>query len=181
MVIVGFSTGGALSAIHAATKPEKLRALVLAGTPLKFRNRNLMFVPLLYGANKLMGWMPSAQELLSFRPNESEHPDINYRNIPIGGLHHLRQTVAEMQRRLPELDCPTLILQGDGDKVVDPASATMIRRLATNAPEMEVQVLASDRHGIVNEDIDGAHDRIIDFVQSHCADSVQKSEAIPAE
>ena len=181
VVIVGFSTGGALSAIHAATKPEKLRALVLAGTPLKFRNRNLMFVPLLYGANKLMGWMPSAQELLSFRPNESEHPDINYRNIPIGGLHHLRQTVAEMQRRLPELDCPTLILQGDGDKVVDPASATMIRRLATNAPEMEVQMLASDRHGIVNEDIDGAHDRIIDFVQSHCADSVQKSEAIPAE
>jgi esterase/lipase len=181
VVIVGFSTGGALSAIHAATKPEKLRALVLAGTPLKFRNRNLMFVPLLYGANKLMGWMPSAQELLSFRPNESEHPDINYRNIPIGGLHHLRQTVAEMQRRLPELDCPTLILQGDGDKVVDPVSATMIRRLATNAPEMEVQMLASDRHGIVNEDIDGAHDRIIDFVQSHCADSVQKSEAIPAE
>ena len=181
VIIVGFSTGGALSAIHAADHPEKLRALVLAGTPLKFRNRNLMFVPLLYGANKLMGWMPSAQELLSFRPNESEHPEINYRNIPIGGLHQLRQTVAEMQRRLPDLDCPTLILQGDGDKVVDPASATMIRRLATNATDIDVQMLKSDRHGIVNEDIDGAHDRIIDFVQSHCDLQEADAESIPAE
>ena len=181
VVIVGFSTGGALSAIHAASHPEKLRALVLAGTPLKFRNRNLMFVPLLYGANKLMGWMPSAQELLGFRSNESEHPDINYRNIPIGGLHQLRQTVAEMQRRLPDLDCPTLILQGDGDQVVDPASATMIRRLATNVTDIDVQMLKSERHGIINEDIDGAHDRIIAFVQSHCTMPNKKAKTIPAE
>lgn len=181
VIIVGFSTGGALSAIHAADQPEKLRGLVLAGTPLKFRNRNLMFVPLLYGANKLMGWMPSAQEMLSFRLNESEHPDINYRNIPIGGLHQLRQAVAEMQRRLPDLSCPTLILQGDGDQVVDPASANMIRRIATNVSEMDVQMLESARHGIVNEDIDGAHDRIIDFVKSHCANPMELADAIPAE
>ena len=181
VVMVGFSTGGALSVIHAADKPKKLRALVLAGTPVKFRNRNLMFVPLLYGANKLMGWMPSAQELLGFRPNESEHPEINYRNIPIGGLHQLRQAVAKMHTRLAELECPTLILQGDGDKVVDPASANMIRRLATNASEIDVQMLKSDRHGIVNEDIDRAHARIIDFVQSHCEVQPAKSNAIPAE
>ena len=181
VITVGFSTGGALSAIHAADQPEKLQGLVLAGTPLKFRNRNLMFVPLLYGANKLMGWMPSAQEMLSFRVNESEHPDINYRNIPIGGLHQLRQAVAEMQRRLPDVKCPTLILQGDGDQVVDPASANMIRRIATNVTEMDVQMLESTRHGIVNEDIDGAHDRIIDFVKSHCANPMDLPDAIPAE
>ena len=181
VITVGFSTGGALSAIHAADQPEKLQGLVLAGTPLKFRNRNLMFVPLLYGANKLMGWMPSAQEMLSFRVNESEHPDINYRNIPIGGLHQLRQAVAEMQRRLPDVKCPTLILQGDGDQVVDPASANMIRRIATNVTEMDVQMLESTRHGIVNEDIDGAHDRIIDFVKSHCANPMELADAIPAE
>lgn len=181
VITVGFSTGGALSAIHAADQPEKLQGLVLAGTPLKFRNRNLMFVPLLYGANKLMGWMPSAQEMLSFRLNESEHPDINYRNIPIGGLHQLRQAVAEMQRRLPDVKCPTLILQGDGDQVVDPASANMIRRIATNVTEMDVQMLESTRHGIVNEDIDGAHDRIIDFVKSHCANPMDLPDAIPAE
>jgi esterase/lipase len=172
IVMVGFSTGGALSAIHASSQPEKLCGLVLAGTPLKFRNRNLMFVPLLYGANKLMGWMPSAQEMLGFRPNESEHPDINYRNIPIGGLHQLRQAVAEMRRCLPNLNCPTLLLQGDGDKVVDPASANMIRRLATHVSEIEVKMLKSERHGIVNEDIDGAHDHIIEFVLNHSEEPV---------
>ncbi len=181
VVMVGFSTGGALSVLQAADQPEKLSGLVLASTPLKFRNRNLMFVPLLYGANKLMGWMPSAQELLSFRPNESEHPDINYRNIPIGGLHQLRQAVAEMQQRLKDVKCPTLILQGDGDQVVDPASATMIQRLATNAAEIDVQVLKSDRHGIVNEDIDGAHDRIIGFVKQHAAAPMEQRRAISAE
>jgi alpha-beta hydrolase superfamily lysophospholipase len=140
-----------------------------------------MFVPLLYGANKLMGWMPSAKEMLSFRLNESEHPDINYRNIPIGGLHQLRQAVAEMQKRLPDLTCPTLILQGDGDQVVDPASANMIRRIATNVSAMDVQMLESTRHGIVNEDIDGAHDRIIGFVKDHCANPMELADAIPAE
>jgi esterase/lipase len=181
VIIVGFSTGGALSAIHAADKPAKLAGLVLAATPLKFRNRNLMFVPLLYGANKLMGWMPSAQELLSFRPNESEHPDINYRNIPIGGLHQLRQAVAEMQQRLPDLDCPTLILQGDGDQVVDPASANMIRRIASNVGDINVQMITSGRHGIVNEDIDGTHDHIINFIGDHCTFARKDSRAISAE
>ncbi|MDG4718732.1 MULTISPECIES: alpha/beta fold hydrolase [Thalassospira] len=181
VIIVGFSTGGALSAILAADKPEKLAGLVLAGTPLKFRNKNLMFVPLLYGANKLMGWMPSAQELLSFRPNESEHPDINYRNIPIGGLHQLRQAVAEMQRRLPDLECPTLILQGDGDQVVDPASASMIRRIANSVEEIDVQMIKSTRHGIVNEDIDDTHGRIINFIGDHCRADLIEPSAIPAE
>ncbi|MEE3045421.1 MAG: alpha/beta fold hydrolase [Pseudomonadota bacterium] len=181
VIIVGFSTGGALSAIHAASHPEKLAGLVLAATPLKFRNRNLMFVPLLYGANKLMGWMPSAQELLSFRPNDSEHPDINYRNIPIGGLHQLRQAVAEMQRRLPDLECPTLVLQGDGDQVVDPASASMIRRLASKATEIDVQMVTSGRHGIVTEDIDNTQNRIIDFITDHCAIREGEARAIPAE
>ena len=111
----------------------------MASTPLKFRNRNLMFVPLLYGANKLMGWVPSAQERLSFRLNESEHPEINYRNIPIGGLHNLRQAVAEMRDRLPDIACPTLILQGDNDQVVDPASATLIKRHATNCSDIDIQ------------------------------------------
>lgn len=181
VIIVGFSTGGALSAIHAANHPEKLAGLVLAATPLKFRNRNLMFVPLLYGANKLMGWMPSAQELLSFRPNDSEHPDINYRNIPIGGLHQLRQAVAEMQRRLPDLECPTLVLQGDGDQVVDPASASMIHRLASKATEIDVQMVTSGRHGIVTENIDNTQNRIIDFITDHCAIRDEEARAIPAE
>ncbi|MFH1805827.1 MAG: alpha/beta fold hydrolase [Pseudomonadota bacterium] len=164
IIMVGFSTGGALSAIHAASHPEKLAGLVLAATPLKFRNRNLMFVPLLYGANKLVGWMPSAQEMLGFRLNESEHPDINYRNIPIQGLHNLRQAVAEMNRRLADIQCPLLILQGDEDTVVDPASASMIARRTTGTTHKTVTVLRSTRHGILNEDIDGAVDHVVDFV-----------------
>ncbi|WP_417814911.1 alpha/beta hydrolase [Thalassospira alkalitolerans] len=181
VIIVGFSTGGALSAILAADQPEKLAGLVMASTPLKFRNRNLMFVPLLYGANKLMGWVPSAQERLSFRLNESEHPEINYRNIPIGGLHNLRQAVAEMRDRLPDIACPTLILQGDDDQVVDPASATLIKRHATNCSDIDIQILNSDRHGILNEDIDGAIDRVIDFVIKTAPTNTALIQTIPAE
>jgi esterase/lipase len=164
IVIVGFSTGGTLGAIHAASHPDKLAGLVMASAPLKFRNRNLVFVPLLYGANKLIGWVPSAKEMLGFRLNESEHPDINYRNIPIGGLYHLRQAVAEMNRKLADITCPLLVLQGDADQVVDPASATMISRRATGSANKTVEMLKSDRHGIVNEDIDNAQGRIEQFI-----------------
>lgn len=164
VVIVGFSTGAALGAIYAARHPKRLAGMVMASSPLKFRNRNLMFVPLLYGANKLMGWVPNAGEMLGFRPNQSEHPETNYRHIPINGLYHLRRAVAEMNEKLAHIDVPVLVMQADNDQVVDPASANMIARRLTGTQNKTVKMLPSDRHGILNEDIAGAVDLVMEFV-----------------
>jgi esterase/lipase len=162
--IVGFSTGGSLALIHAAQEPEKLAGVAVASAPLKFRNKSLIFVPLLHGANKLAEWMPATENLMPFRKNESEHPHINYRHIPIRGLHELRRVTAEMNRRLKEVTCPALIIQGDADTVVDPHSADLIERKLAS-PDKTLHMMASDRHGILNENIGGAQDLVLAFLE----------------
>jgi len=109
--------------------------------------------------------MPAVDGIMQYRQNDSEHPDINYRNIPIQALYELRILVDETMKRLPEIDCPVLVVQGDEDPVVEPKSA----RLILDAPETPAKGLkwvASTRHGILNEDIGGCQDMVTAFVAS---------------
>ncbi len=163
--LVGFSTGGALSLILAAEKPDRLAGVAAVSAPLKFRNRNLVFVPLIHGANKLVRWVSSFEGVMPFRANDSEHPDINYRNMPVRGLYELRLMADELKRRLGDVQCPATILQGTGDQVVNPKSGERIRdRLGSG--QKTLHMVASDRHGILNEDIGGSQELVAGFIRS---------------
>ncbi|MBI3452098.1 MAG: alpha/beta fold hydrolase [Rhodospirillales bacterium] len=161
--VVGFSTGGALSLLLAAEHPENLAGVASVSTPYKFMNRNLLFVPLLHGMNKLASWIPSLEGIMPFRPNRSEHPHINYYNIPIRSLYELGRVVEEMGHRLHEISSPVLLLQGAGDKVVNPQSAEIIRG-KLGAITKTLHMVPSDRHGILNEDVGETQQRIVDFL-----------------
>lgn len=161
--LVGFSTGGALSLIKAAQHPEKLAGVAAVCTPLKFRNKNLVFVPLLHGASKILEIVPATDNRLAYRVNESEHPQINYRHIPTKGIYELRRAVSAMNAVLDDVVCPALIMQGNGDTVVDPYSADMIYR-KIGSGDKQLQTIASDRHGILNENVEGAQDRVLAFL-----------------
>ena len=104
--------GGALSLILGAEKPANLAGIVAVSTPMKFVNKNMIFVPLIHGANKLAQWVSTLEGIMPFRENDSEHPHINYRNMAIRGLFELRRMVDELDRRLPEIDCPVALVQG---------------------------------------------------------------------
>ena len=162
--IVGFSTGGALALIFAAQSPAKLAGVAVASTPLKFKNKNLIFVPLLHGANKLTAWMPDNGGQMTFLANDSEHPDINYRHIPVHGLYELRLAVAEMEGSLDKVTCPVLVLQGNADNVVEPESAQIIfRKLKSTAKALHM--VHSNRHGILCEDAGAAQELVMDFLE----------------
>ena len=165
VVLVGFSTGGALALLAAAARPPGLDAVVSVSAPLKFRNRNLAFVPLVHGANRLVRWMSSLEGVYPFRANDSEHPTINYHHIPIRALYELTRMVAELQRTLPEVRCPVLVLQGDADTVVDAKSAAMLIKGLVNA-RCELQMISTARHGILYENIDGTQERIVAFLDA---------------
>ena len=154
IVVAGFSAGGALSLMLAAEHPEKLVGVVSVSAPLVYRNKKLIFVPLVHGLNKLAEWMPSFEGVMPFRENESEHPDINYHNIPIHGLYQLRAMTGELLDHLPEIDVPTLIVQGEDDPIVEPDSARQIfKKLVTT--DKALHWVPSKRHGILNEDTAG--------------------------
>ena len=164
IVVAGFSAGGALSLILAAEHPEKLQGVASVSTPLAYRNRKLAFVPLVHGLNKLSDWLPNFDGVMPFRENDSEHPDINYRNVPVHGLQQLRVMTGELQDHLPRIEVSTLIVQGDDDPVVEPDSARIIfDTLATE--DKALHWVASGRHGILNEDIGGTCRLLFDFIE----------------
>ncbi len=163
--VVGFSTGGSLALIHAADRPDGLSGLVSVSAPVYFRNKNLIFVPLVHSMNKMAKWVSNLEGLMPFRVNESEHPAINYRNIPIRGLYELRLIVDELKRRLPDVVCPVRLIQASGDNIVDPKSVDTIHK-SIGSEDKSVHMVDADRHGIVTENLGGTHDAIIDFFGS---------------
>ena len=102
---------------------------------------------------------------MPFRQNESEHPHINYRNIPIRGLFELRRMVDELDTRLPDVRTPAVIIQGTEDKVVDPKSAELIYK-KMGSTEKALHLVPSTRHGILNENIGNVQEQVQSFLAS---------------
>lgn len=149
VVIVGFSVGGCLALLAGAENPTGLTGIVAVSSPLKFRNRTLAFVPVMHRINQLTEWAYAEEGLMPFRTFESEHPEINYRHVPVRGLHELRRLVDELERRLSHVICPVRILQSTGDPIVDPESAALLHE-RVGAGEKSVHMIESDRHQILD-------------------------------
>jgi esterase/lipase len=163
LCLVGFSTGAALSLLLASEHLPGLRGVAAVSTPMRFMNRNMIFVPLMHGANRLLGGVLQSDGIMPFRRNESEHPHINYRNVPLRGLYELRKLVDTLEEALARVQCPVVILQGTDDRVVDPVSAELLEEKLTGA-ERSVVMIPSQRHGILNEDIGATHETIVAFL-----------------
>ena len=161
--VVGFSTGGTLALRLAAEHRDTLAGVVAVSAPIKFRNRNLLFVPVLHGLNRLTRWMSTGDGVMPFRPHESEHPKINYRHIPVRGLYELRQLVEDAETRLDDVICPVCIIQGTDDPVIDPTSADLIITKVASA-DKTLHWITSNRHGILHEDIGGTQHLVISFI-----------------
>jgi len=161
--IIGFSTGGLL-ALHQATEhPDPALASVISvSAPVDFHNKNMKFVPLLHQANKIVRWVTS-EGLIPFRPNDAEHPDINYVHIPIRALYQLQKFIEHFFKHDAHIHCPVALFQSDQDPVVVPSS---VERLFDHidSPYKHIEMVNSTRHGIVYEDIDRTQQKIIDLL-----------------
>ncbi len=158
--LVGFSTGGALALRLAADQLEKVVSLTVISVPIKFRDSRMMVIPLLHSTNTVVRWVSSFEGVKPFFQNDTEHPDINYRNIPVRGLYELRRLVKEVENRLSNIRCPTFIFQPDQDPVVAPKSASII---FDNIESREKQLfdLKSNKHGVLADDIDHTQEKIL--------------------
>lgn len=150
--VVGFSTGGALALKLATEHYPEMIGVVAISVPLKFVNPAFMLVPLLHGTNKLVAWVSAFEGVKPFIESESEHPNINYRNVPVRALYELRVLIAEIDELLPQISLPTLILYGDDDPIVSPKSAPIIMG-KLGSKHKRIQAIKSDRHGILMENI----------------------------
>ena len=160
VAMVGFSTGGALALILGAERPSTLAGVVAASVPMRFQDRGMRFVPLVHGANRLVRWVSSFEGIKPFQVNESEHPHINYRHMPVRGLYELTLLVDALRKSLPDVTCPVMLLQGTDDPVVVPDSVESIVE-GLRETRVDVKMIHSMRHGIINEDIGGTRAAIV--------------------
>jgi len=165
VAMVGFSTGGALGLQLASTQPDQLAGIIALGVPIKFRNKNMSFVvPVVHGANKLVKWLSSYEGVIPFRPNKSEHPDINYYSMPLHSLFELGQMARAVESNLTNIQCPTYLIQADEDTIVDPSSAQIIYD-NISSKDKDLLMVPSKHHGILYDDTAGTQDKVIQFIQ----------------
>ena len=126
---------------------------------------------------------------MPFRPNESEHPSINYRHMPLRGLYELKRLAGHLNSILPEIEPPVCVIQALSDRVVDPKSATIVHEKAGSTVK-ELHWVESERHGILNEDIGETRKRVIEFLErldkgkidlEHGSSSTTKGLQVPVD
>lgn len=163
--LIGFSTGGLLALQQAVEQPDPaLSSVISVSAPVEFRNKNMKFVPLLHQANRIVRWV-SSEGLMPFRPNNTEHPDINYAHIPIRALYQLQKFIEHFFKHEARIACPVGLFQSDQDPVVVPSS---VERLFDHieSPYKHIEMINSNRHGIVYEDINHTQQKIIALLKA---------------
>ena len=152
VAIVGFATGASLALLLAAERPKPLIFVASVSAPITFRIHSLRYAPLLHRINQLSQWAYMQNGVKPFQAGEPEHPDIEYRNMPVRALMELRKVVDLLEQKLGNVQCPVMIIQGSGDPVVNPASARLIAEQIGSLVK-SVHVVQSNRHGILHENI----------------------------
>ncbi len=157
--IVGFSTGGLLALNYASDHPNIIiKSVTSVCAPVHFKNRNMVFVPLVHHANRLVSWV-SSEGLMPFTPNEPENPEINYQHIPVRALYQLQQFIDHLTEDKLTINADVHLYQGDHDPVVDPASMQTLDELIT-AENKTLITLDSDIHGVIFHNIDQVQQKI---------------------
>jgi esterase/lipase/1-acyl-sn-glycerol-3-phosphate acyltransferase len=158
--LVGFSTGGALALVLASEKPEKVINVAAICVPVKFQNPNMMLISLLHGVNRFTQWVATKDAIKAFVNSDTEHPDINYRHIPVSALYELRQLIDVLEKKIKDVQCPVALLQSQHDPVVEPSSALRLYEQLTTADATLIQIPA-DKHGILYENTGRIWERIV--------------------
>ncbi|WP_150048195.1 MULTISPECIES: alpha/beta fold hydrolase [Methylomonas] len=174
--LIGFSTGAALAMTFAARQHIDVQGIVAVAVPIKFEDNRFMLVPLLHGTNKLVKWLSSFEGVKPFLQHDSEHPDINYKNVPVRALYELRRLIQQLEAALPGVSAPTLLLHANQDPVVDPVSSAIVyKRLG--ARYKQLLSIRAERHGALMENLDHTWSRIDEFL-SRCRHSQLASAAL---
>jgi len=148
VVVGGFSTGGAL-ALDLASRIEDIAAVFAISPPLRLKDLSARLVPAMDAWNRFMKRFHMDEVQMEFVENKPENPHINYLRNPIAGVRQLERFMNAIGPQLPGLTAPTLVVQGQGDPVVNPkGSVRLFQRLGS--PDKTYVLVSLDRHGIVN-------------------------------
>jgi esterase/lipase/1-acyl-sn-glycerol-3-phosphate acyltransferase len=164
VVVGGFSTGAGL-ALHLASRVEELAGVFAVSAPLRLQDLSSRFAPALDMWNRLMDKYAGGAAKKEFVDNHPENPHINYMRNPISGVRELERLMEALEPLLPKIKMPALVVQSEGDPVVDPkGSKKIFSRLGSK--DKKYSLFNFDRHGILlGEGADSVYRAIGDFIE----------------
>jgi esterase/lipase/1-acyl-sn-glycerol-3-phosphate acyltransferase len=184
IVLGGFSTGGTLSMLAAARKQEKVSAVFAVNAPLKLQRFGARLAPTIVTMTSLLKRVRGVPDEWEYVENHPENKHINYTSNPLKGVVELGKCMDAMETSLKDIACPTLLIQGSKDPIVDPTSAMDIFT-QVGTPKKELIILERDRHGIVNgersQEVFGRIGHFLDWTTAGVTAAIEESPQTPGE
>ena len=164
VVVGGFSTGAGL-ALNLSERVKCLTAVFAVSPPLRLQDFSVRFLPAVGVWNRCMDLISMDRAKMEFVQNRPENPHINYFRNPVCGVGELGLLMESVEKRLPQIKVPALVIQADGDPIVDPKGSRKVFELISSK-DKEYLLFNFNRHGILlGKGAERVHRAIGDFVQ----------------
>jgi len=164
VVVGGFSNGAGLT-LDLAARVADAAGVFAVSPPLRLQDFSTRLVPAVDVWNRFMKKVRLGDAQVEFVDNHPENPHINYLRNPIAGVRELERFMGALEPKLGSIKVPALVIQGQGDPVVNPkGSVRVFQRLGS---EDKTYVLFSfNRHGIVRgEGAERVHRAVWEFIE----------------
>jgi len=156
----GFSTGGLLALLHAAK--YRVDGTIVVNTALKLNDLRVNYVVTTLNAfNEMIEYL-HARGIKEWIKNDSEVLDTNYPRHPLSSVAEVEKLMNKTRKALAQVAAPLLIIQGDHDPVVNPASADLIYK-GVHTKKKELMLLPRTHHNILTGGRAGADDLFEDI------------------
>jgi len=164
-VVVGGFSAGAGMALDLAARVKDIKGVFAVCPPMRLKDFSSKFVPAVDVWNRLMERVRLDGAKKEFVENFPENPHINYFRNPVSGVLELERLMESLEKKLPAIDMPALVIQSLGDPVVKPSgSRSAFDRIGS---EDKTYILYNfNRHGILlGKDANRVHKVIGDFIE----------------
>lgn len=163
IVLCGVSVGASLVFEVAGRAPDVAGVIGIC-PPLKLQDYSTNFMPAIDVWNRVVKRIRGADSDPFFE-FKADNPHVNYRRNPFAGIREVSRLLEKVEKRLPGLDVPVLIVQADKDPVVDVKSGRkVLRKLGSR--DKQYSLFSFDRHIIINGDGAGrVHRYISEFIR----------------
>lgn len=154
ILAAGFSTGAGLALQSVILRPHDFEAVIAVSAPLKFKSFSSRFAEALNAFNRFCHSRGVDVLARDYIKNDADNPHINYLLCPVNAFVQVKKLMKKVNRSLPDIRIPALVIQAKNDPKVAPQSGPEIfRRLGT--ARKRFAWIDHDLHGIVRDTISG--------------------------
>ncbi len=149
LYLCGFSAGGLLALVAAASKQHKIDALICINSAIEINDMRFnYFLPTI---GVLSSWLSIINSDLEYIHSDPENPDINYDKHYVNSIMELKKLIDYTRSLLDKVTTNTLIIQGDNDPVVHVDSANIIFE-GISSEVKRVEIIPANEHVIVTSE-----------------------------